>query len=186
MDQLQLLRTVVEALERLSIRYAVVGSFASGVWGEPRFTNDIDIVVEMDVFAAVAFCRRFASDEFYVSASAAEEAVERGGQFNLIHPPSGGKVDLMIASESAWSADQLRRAVPADLLPDRTVRVARPEDVILGKLLYYRDGGSDKHVRDITGVLATDVVKVDREYLDRTADELGVGEEWRSILAKLG
>lgn len=185
MDQLDLLRRVVETLDLFEIRYAVVGSFASGVWGEPRFTNDIDLVVEMDLFGAQAFCTAFPPPEFYVDASAAVEATEHAGQFNLIHPASGGKVDLMVTGKTAWSAKQLSRCVQTQLLPDRTVAVARPEDVILGKLLYYQDGGSQKHVRDITGILSTNVVDVDREYLARMAEELGVVAEWRSIVDAL-
>lgn len=148
MDQLDLLRLVVGTLERLEITYAIVGSFASGAWGEPRMTNDIDILVELDVFDVRNLCRSFDSTEFYVSVAAAEEAVERTSQFNLLHPASGNKVDFMIAGTSDWTRAQLDRSVIAPLLPDCRMRVARPEDVILGKLIYYREGGSEKHVRD--------------------------------------
>lgn len=71
------------------------------------------------------------------------------------------------------------------MLPDRLVQVASPEDVILGKLVYYREGGSDKHLRDITGILLTNAVVIDRVYIDSQAAALGVDEEWRSILNKL-
>lgn len=92
----------------------------------------------------------------------------------------------MIADESRWVRAQLNRCVPAPLLKERNVNVATPEDVIFGKLVYHREGGSEKHVRDITGILRTGFVEVDREYLDRTAKEIGVDQEWRSILDKLG
>lgn len=186
MDQLDLLRRTVETLERLEVRYAIVGSFASGAWGEPRLTNDIDIVIEVDAFAVRAICREFPAPEFYVSQSAAVEAVGRGGQFNLIHPASGGKVDFMVIGGTAWASRQLDRCVRVPLLPDQVIAVASAEDVILGKLLYYREGGSEKHVRDITGILSTGVVAIDRDYVDRCASELGVEEEWRSILDHFG
>ena len=47
MRQIEFLALAINALERLEIRYAVVGSYASTAWGEPRMTLDIDIVIEM-------------------------------------------------------------------------------------------------------------------------------------------
>lgn len=185
MDQIDLLRLVAQTLEGMGLRYAVVGSFASGAWGEPRLTHDIDIVVDLNEFDAQSVCNAFAGEEFYVSSTAAREAVQNQGQFNLIHPASGNKVDFMVAGGSAWARAQLERSAPAPLLPDLHVWLASPEDVILGKLLYYREGGSEKHLRDITGILLTNVVALDRAYLDHHARELGVDGEWASILRRL-
>lgn len=185
MDQIGLLRLAADTLDRLGIRYALVGSYASSAWGEPRMTHDIDIVIEADVFDVRRLCEAFSTDEFYISKSAAEEAVQRKSQFNLLCPTSGDKIDFMIAGTSDWARTQLDRSVRAPLLPDREVLVASPEDVILGKLIYYKDGGSEKHVRDITGILTAGAVDIDRDYLAHHAKELGVEEEWRSILEKL-
>jgi hypothetical protein len=38
---------VVDALDRHGIPYAVTGSHASSVFGENRFTNDIDVVIQV-------------------------------------------------------------------------------------------------------------------------------------------
>lgn len=186
MDQIDLLRLVAQTLDRLGVRYAVVGSYASGAWGEPRLTQDIDIVVDLDVIDVQLLCDAFGSQEFYLSKAAAQEAVERSSQFNLLHPASGNKVDFMIAGDTNWARTQLDRAVAAPLLSDMTISVASPEDVILGKLVYYREGGSEKHIRDITGILAIKAVEVDLSYIAHHAKELGVAEEWQSILDKLG
>lgn len=66
-----------------------------------------------------------------------------------------------------------------------TLYAARPEDLILSKLLYYQEGGSEKHLRDIAGMLAASPEKIDREYVRRWATELGVAEEWAAIAARL-
>ncbi len=182
MEQLDLLRLVIQTLDKLDVEYAVVGSFASGAWGEPRLTNDIDIVVRADVFDAMRLCDAFSSDEFYVSKTAAKEAVESLGQFNLVHPASNNKVDFMLVGSTTWNDAQLSRRLLAPIFSDLNAYVATPEDVILGKLVYYKEGGSEKHVRDITGILTAEAVVVDREYLDKMARQLGVDEEWKSIL----
>jgi hypothetical protein len=181
-EQTDLLRYAVLALERLSIPYAIVGSFASGVWGESRFTQDIDILIEIDHARLLALCAAFPDGEFYVSEVAAREAVTRQGQFNVIHPASGNKIDFMIAGDSRAKTQIARRKYIA-LFSDLNGAVAAPEDVILGKLIYYEEGRSDKHLRDIAGILKLRGDSIDREYLSNAADQLGLANMWRSILA---
>lgn len=185
MDQLELLKFTLQALERLSIPYAIVGSFASGVWGESRFTQDIDILVELKSQDVVPLCAAFPEAEFYVSQSAANEAVARHGQFNVINPTSGTKIDFMIAGSSAWVRAQLERRKRIPFFPDQDGAVAAPEDVILGKLVYYREGGSDKHLRDIAGILKFSGELIDREYVSRFAAQLGVSDTWEILLATI-
>src|SRR5579859_485017 len=127
----------------------LVGSMASGVYGEARLTLDIDIVVDLTVADAETLCRAFPEPEYYVNLPAAREAASRGGQFNVIHPTSGNKIDFMIARRDAWGRIQLARRRQERVLEDRIGYVASPEDVILGKLLYYQDGRHEKHLRDI-------------------------------------
>jgi hypothetical protein len=184
-EQIDLLRLAIEHLERLKIPHAVVGSFASGVWGETRFTQDIDIVVDLRLDRVEALCGAFADPEFYVSQAAAREAVERGGQFNVIHPASGNKVDFMVAGKTPWAIAQLRRRKLVPLFPGRDVAVAAPEDVILGKLIYYREGGSEKHLRDIAGILKISADQVDRDYVNKFAAELDVADLWQAILNRV-
>lgn len=169
----------------MEIPYVIVGSFASGAWGESRFTNDIDIVVELNSYQVDALCDAFPGDEFYVSRSAAEEAIQHRTQFNVIHPQSGNKIDFMIAGDTAWAKDQLHRGRSVALFPDVEVQFAAPEDVILGKLIYFREGGSQKHVRDIGGILRISGDDVDRNYVLHHATQLGVADVWQEILAKI-
>lgn len=185
MEQTDLLRLTVEALERLEIPYAIVGSIASGAWGESRFTQDIDILVDLATRHVAPLCGEFPDPEFYVSPVAARDAVSRCGQFNVIHPASGNKIDFMVAGPTPWEAAQLRRRKHLRLLPDQDAYIAAPEDVILSKLVYYRDGGSDKHLRDITGILKVSGQIVDRAYIRQSATQLGVSDLWRSVLDRM-
>ena len=54
MEQGELLRRVVDTLERLHLTYLVTGSIATILYGEPRFTNDIDVVVQLPLDRAAA------------------------------------------------------------------------------------------------------------------------------------
>jgi hypothetical protein len=186
MDQADLLRHVLAVLESQDVTYALVGSYASAVYGEPRFTHDIDIVVYLTADAAGRLCAAFPAPEFYVSQAAAREAVAFHGQFNVIHPASGNKIDFMMPRNDAWGRIQLTRRIRRPILPDRDGFVAAPEDVILGKLWYYDEGGSEKHLRDIAAMLQTSADSIDMKYVDQWALQLGYAEHWRMIVERVG
>jgi hypothetical protein len=180
--QIEFLRFVIDVLERLDISYAVVGSYASSAWGEPRMTRDIDVIVELSGNQVAALCDAFSPAEFYVSPVAARDAVERRSQFNVIHPSSGNKVDFIVAGKSDWSIVQLRRRKQIQFDENTCGYVASPEDVILGKLLYLREGGSEKHIRDITGILKIRKDPLDLDYIASTAAQLRLSDVWQSIV----
>lgn len=186
MRQDELLRRVTGALTELGIPHLVTGSVASIFFGEPRFTNDIDIVIDLSAAGVDDLCAAFPADDFYLSKEAARDAVRRCGQFNLIHPASGLKVDFIVAAGSAFDRSRFARARRVRPAPDFTASFASPEDVILKKMQTYLDGGSDKHLRDIAGILAMSGEALDREYLDEWASRLELDELWRGILERLG
>lgn len=180
-EQTDLLKYAVATLERLGIPYALVGSYASGIWGESRFTQDIDILIRLPSEAVGVLCAAFPPPDFYVSEAAAFDAVKRRGQFNVIHPASGNKIDFMIAGDGDWTANHLSRTKRIRIFPDQVISVAAPEDVIVGKLIYYRDGGSDKHLRDIRGILKVTGDMLDVNYLTQRTIELGLSDEWNQL-----
>jgi hypothetical protein len=186
MEQDELLRHVLDVLEAQGIAYMLVGSLASGVYGEPRLTRDIDIVVELRANQAAKLCAAFPAPEYYVSEKAAREAVATGGQFNVIHPASGNKIDFMIARHDAWGRGQIGRRRREQIFPDRTGYTAAPEDVILAKLLYYKEGGSEKHLRDIAAMMQVSGDEIDTGYVDHWTQQLGLTEQWQAVLDRLG
>jgi hypothetical protein len=185
LEQAELLRHVVEVLEQQGITYLLVGSLASGVYGHPRLTHDIDVVVELRQDQVTGLCAAFPAADYYVSEKAAHEAVAGGGQFNVIHPASGNKIDFMIARQDGWGRSQISRRRQEQILPGRPGYTAAPEDVIIGKLWYYREGGSEKHLRDIAAMLQVSGDEIDKAYIDHWARELGFTEAWQAILDRL-
>ena len=186
MQQIELLQFALDILERLGIPYMLVGSYASGVYGEPRLTLDIDIVIAPSEPQLRSLCSAFPQDEFYVSADAALAALQLpNGQFNVIHPETSYKIDFMIARTDPWGREQLARRQRVEVLRGQQGFVARPEDVIISKMLYYQEGGSEKHLRDIAGILRVSGQFVDRDYVQRWSVELGLEDIWDAILARL-
>lgn len=185
MDQPELLRYVVGALERLGSRYLLTGSIATTYFGEPRLTNDIDVVVDLRLNKVRGFCAAFPSSDFYVDEDSVREAIKHCGQFNIIHPASGLKIDVMIPDDSAFNRSRFARANRVRPEPDYEASFASPEDVILKKLEYHAAGGSDKHLRDIAGVLKISGDSIDRRYIDDWAARMGVADLWRDVVRRL-
>ena len=183
MEQSELLRAFTRILEQLRLRYFVTGSVATIFFGEPRFTNDIDIVVDLPASRIREFCGAFSPDEFYISEETVQRAVAKKGQFNVIHPASGLKVDVMIPKEDAFNRSRFARVRRLRPAPDYDAAFASPEDVILKKLEYHRDGGSDKHLRDIAGILKISVEQVDLAYISEWSSLLGLTEIWEKVRA---
>src|SRR6185436_18389017 len=125
----------------------------STYFGDLRFTNDIDIVVDLSLGQVNALCAAFADTDIYVSEESARNAVARNSQFNLIHSPSGFKVDLIVAPKTAFNRGRFLRCRPIPVAPDFTPLFSSPEDVIVMKLAAFQEGGSEKHLRDIAGIL---------------------------------
>ena len=185
MDQDELLRHVVRACETLGLRYFVTGSVATIFYGEPRFTNDIDVVVELPPETVPGLLKEFPAEDFYLSEESVRRAIRRKGQFNVIHPASGLKVDVMIPSGDAFDQSRFSRTRTLHPAPDLDAVFASPEDVIVKKMAYYREGGSEKHLRDIAGVLELGGSEIDRGYIGEWAERLGLVEVWKEILARL-
>jgi hypothetical protein len=186
MEQFELLHLLVQTLERLGIAYQLTDSTATITLGEPRFTNDIDVVVDLRLEQVSGLAAAFPAPEFYFSSNAAREAVRQRGQFNVIHPTSGLKIDFIILPDNESARSQWQRTVRLTLAEGVEASFIAAEDVILRKMEYYQEGGSEKHLRDIAGVLKLQEAQVDRRYIEDWAGRLGLAEIWQTVLQRLG
>ncbi len=186
MEHSDLQRFTANVFERMNVRYFITGSTATIFYGEPRFTNDLDVVADLRLEHVPEFLAAFDPDEFYLSEDAVRGAINQKGQFNIIHPASGLKVDVMIPTPHGFDQERLQRAVRLQIEPDFSAVFTTPEDIIVKKMDFYREGGSEKHLRDITGVLKTLGSEIDREFIAREANRMGLADVWIAILKRLG
>jgi hypothetical protein len=170
-------------LNALGVPWMAVGSIASSAYGERRSTLDVDIVAGLKRRDSVRFLSAFPEADFYCpSAEVIEEESARTerGHFNLIHQHTIYKADIYVAPNSAFDrwAFGNRRPLMAGETP---VWLAPPEYVIVHKLEFFREGGSEKHLRDIRGMLA--VTEIDLSLLEKEIAARNLTDVWRKCQA---
>jgi hypothetical protein len=157
---------------------------ATIAYGEPRFTNDIDVVISLRPEDIARFCDAFPMPEFYLSQDAVKTAVRERRQFNIIHPASGLKIDAIIPKDEDFERSRQQRGVCLPVVEGIDVMFASAEDVIIRKMQYFQQGGSDKHLRDIAGVLKIRGDRLDRHYISEWADRLAIRDVWELIVTR--
>jgi hypothetical protein len=183
MPEADLFLLFVRPLNRGSIRYAVTGSVAAIFYGEPRLTHDVDFVVFLSDADIQKLAEAFPSPDFYLPPPeiiAAEAQREQRGHFNIIHVDTGFKADFYPTGRddlNAWGF-RFRRQVQFE---GETIVLAPPEYVIVRKLEYYREGGSEKHLRDIRSMVAVSGEQLDRPALNDWIHRRGLQAEWRLV-----
>lgn len=170
-NELDILGDISSKLQRLGIPFMLTGSMALNYYSQPRFTRDIDIVLRLtaaDVPRLVESLR----DEYYISEEDALSAVLRGRIFNVIHTESVLKVDCIVRKDSEHARVEFERRQPVIIAGAPTFVVSK-EDLILAKLAWARSSHSQMQMTDVKNLLS---LGYDREYVDRWAEKLDVGE----------
>jgi len=172
----------VSRLEEVGAPYMITGATAAILYGQPRLTNDLDVVLTLDDTFRANLLRAFPDSELYTppeSVIRAEQSRHQRGHFNLIHHESGFKADIYLTGSDplhAW-AMPLRRRVA--WMEGVVVAVAPPEYVVLRKLEYFREGGSAKHPADIRAI--REVTGVDESLMAPWLDRMGLDALWRQL-----
>lgn len=179
-----LLKKVSACFNRMNIPYFVTGSIASIAYGESRFTNDIDIVADIKKEHILDIIKCFPEEDYYVSEESIKNAIYRKFQFNIIHPASGLKVDVVIRKKSDF--DDMRFSRIYNFKMDGVgVNFAAPEDVIIMKMKYYKMGGSEKHIRDIMSMIKISKELINFDYIESWVSKLSLEEIWQAIKDRL-
>lgn len=180
MNQGEFFSFVIDVLEELDIPYMITGSVAAMAYGEPRLTLDMDVVVDLSEKQAEALCRKF-GDDFYKDLDSILAAVRQKGRFNIIHVPSGSKIDFYQLKDDSLSRQMFKSRRQESFREDKTASFSRPEDVIISKLIFYKEGRSEKHLADIRGMLQISGEQLDLAYIDKKVKELNLYSFWEKL-----
>lgn len=175
----EVLIKVVKVLESFDIPYIIGGSFASGIYGIPRMTQDADVVADIklkDIQGLVDALK----GEFYIDITMIQNAITTRGSFNIIHLESMFKIDIFLAKRSPFDTSRFERRRQEQLVEEieDKVYITSPEDIILTKLEWFRVGGevSDRQYRDVLGVVKVQGEKIDWDYITYWGKELGISD----------
>ena len=180
-DPRHLLIKVVKILSKLNIPYLVTGGVAVLVWGRPRFTADIDLVVEIkrEDLSKLQIALKQLSPEGYIDLDAMKDALLHQGEFNFIDGNSGMKVDFWVVTNSVFDQSRLKRRCLKKIL-DTEVYFTSPEDLILIKLKWYKESESSRQSEDVQSVIKI-TENIDLKYIEKMAALLGLSEVWQKI-----
>ena len=171
-------------LEQVGAPYMITGATAAILYGQPRVTNDLDVVLSLDDAHRAKLIAAFPESEFYIppeSVIRTEQARLQRGHFNLIHHESGYKADIYLTGDDPLHAWALPRTRRISWSPQLQISVAPPEYVVLRKLQYYQEGGSAKHVLDIRAIRT--VTGLDDAQFTPWLDRLGLRPLWTELFS---
>ena len=167
------------------IEWMIAGGVASIVYGEPRLTQDLDVVARLTKPDVERFSRQFPEPEFYCAPQeviAEEASRDASGHFNVLHNATGARADVYLSGKDPLARRGLAGRRIVELL-GRPTPIASPEYVILHKLRFRQQGASDRHLRDIRAMLRVLGSTVDVAALTRDAADLGLSDMWREMEA---
>ncbi|MCK5270693.1 MAG: hypothetical protein KAJ46_07910 [Sedimentisphaerales bacterium] len=180
MPELNIFSIFTSRLNQAEIPYMVTGSVACIIYGQPRMTHDVDMVVRLEYNRLTEFIVQFPSDQFYCPPEEVirlENARESRGHFNVIHHETGFKADIYPVGNEflhQWGmANRKKVSLRGDIL-----WLAPPEYVIIRKLQYYQEGKSSKHLTDVRNMLEISSGLIDHDILRKFIGEYNLQNEW--------
>ena len=169
-------------LDRLNIDYIISGGIAVSVWGRPRHTADVDIVVNLKTIESVEKLVDLLKKEIktsYLDKDRAVDAFKRKSEFNLIEPEYGLKADFFVADSSEYKQMEIKRGKKRKI-DDKFIKFISPEDLILSKLLWFKEGQSTRQLEDIASVMDIQT-DLDIVYIKKWVKKLGLGKEFQAL-----
>ena len=170
-EQLEFVKLIAARLGSAGIEYMMTGSMAMAVYATPRMTRDVDLVVDVDPTGADTIVALFESD-CYIDRDAVVEAVSTRGMFNVIHNEWIIKADFIIRKAGPYRRAEFERRRQVEV-QGTALNIVTPEDLILSKLDWAQQTGSELQRRDVREIIAR-VADLDWEYLTRWAAHLGL------------
>jgi hypothetical protein len=185
------LKLVLEALSASKVDYMIGGAIAEWAWGEPRATQDLDVVINLPIRSIGKFSKELEKRDMLVPADIILDTIAEDRAdipLNAIHMHSGLKADLYLMRDGdALRQSAFKRRVLVDYGPPiGKVFVHTPEDLIIYKLMYLGLSGQPKHARDIAAILKAKQGSIDFQYIERWVTQLGLGAVWEELKGNQG
>lgn len=181
MSQQELLKKVIQALDKAAIQYMITGSVVSSLQGEPRSTHDIDMVIAIQSSKVHELVEAFPPSDFYLDKDSILDAINRRSMFNLIDLKGGDKVDFWILTDEPFDQSRFSRRYSEEFMGLK-MQVSTSADTILAKLRWAKlSGGSEKQFTDSLRVYEVQYGELDIDYLKHWAKKLDIESLWKRL-----
>jgi len=183
---------ILHTLEAIGAPYVVIGAFAATIYGSTRATHDIDIIVDLSDEHIRALAEAYPAPRYYADPEQMRDSMRQGVIFSIIDADRGEKADLVPLSMDRRYCRALtkrvRQRVAVSGIEPFEVWCARPDDVIVDKLMAWSEGRSRRHESDILQMMVlyyrgAGAGPLDEAYVDGQAQLLGpqVAALWAAI-----
>ncbi|QYO67815.1 hypothetical protein [Leptolyngbya sp. 7M] len=185
-DALTLTQRLHPQFEKLGIAYYLGGGLAAAIWGEPRVTQDADIIVQFQSDQLDRLISTLEAEGFYCPPADVEEVrLGVGKTISITHTQTLDNADLIAMSDEPFERSQMsRRMLIEDL--GAPFWVCTAEDIILQKLLWSQRSRSEQQWRQVLGILKAQATVLDYDYLSRWADQIGQVERLTQAFLEAG
>jgi len=179
------LRRICTALEMNHVPYMVTGSLASSVHGEPRSTNDLDVVIAPTRDQLFSLVQLFKRVGLYVRWEEAEAALRNRDMFNVADFTNAWKVDLIVRKAREFSVSEFERREPAEI-DGLSFVITSAEDILVAKLEWFKIGESERQLADAAGIIRIQGDRLDTAYVEKWVEALELNDQWRKARALAG
>jgi len=168
-------------LKSLKIRHHLTGGVVSVAWGEPRMTQDIDIVI--DRVGATANIERLVSEiqsaGYFADEQGIRNAIHGGKLFQLLDQVEVLKLDVY---PRELVPGELSRSVLAEVFPGSSIAIVSRPDAALSKLIWIKRG-SHKSRHDLRQIVRR-LSEEENIFLRTQALQLELTDLLDSVLAE--
>ncbi|MBW3583680.1 MAG: hypothetical protein KY455_11330 [Euryarchaeota archaeon] len=172
---IQLINTVSRHLKEHAVPHALVGGITVAIWGRPRATEDVDLLLDIredDLPALKAYCD---DHDLKLDLDAAKGAIKAGRSFPVYDMWSIHWIDARVPVR-VHDTKTLERATLVEIGKEK-VPVATPEDAILGKLIT----GRQQDLVDARSIVLRKETELDLEYITEKVHAYEVVPAWEKI-----
>ncbi|MEO0103665.1 MAG: hypothetical protein ABIK40_05265 [candidate division WOR-3 bacterium] len=159
----EVIKKVINILDKLNIPYLLTGALSVVYYGEPRATHDIDLVIQIKEDDITLLMKGF-QDNFFIDEESIRNALKERSMFNAVHKDTNFKVDFWILTEDKFNKEMFNRRVKRNILGIE-IYLPTPEDVIINKLEWFKMSNIDKHYYDALSVYCVQKDNLDIEYI---------------------
>jgi len=172
-------KLVIQCLRETGIQYVVVGGIASIVWGRPRTTNDVDVIIKATRSEISSLADFLEKKGFVYGTKDIARALEEKSIATILHEDFPYKMDIKgiyeaLDERSLYNRLSLR-------IFNLEAYIEKPEDLIIAKLRY----GSTMDFEDAKAILIRQNEKLDYEYLENIAKQEDLEEDLHTLLASV-